>query len=262
MSGGVFGVSDPLAPRVELSGVESGAYLAATRKVLVHHRFTSPYGAGWAVREVSRLYTDGDVAKLVSGDGEEEDFRPRARVTPAPEFVQETALARDAVTGELFAAAAPGRIARLDPTTGVLTDLVSGLAFSSTSLHSLAIAYVGGARHFVVATGTALLDIDGAGTQRTLALRTNVGNTIDNQASVAALDDVVFYTDGSDTSPLLYRVRLSLAAPGLEQLSAASGDVRLQPHLSLGSVKFDSPRGLAVLPNRSLLVANPRRHVV
>ena len=144
----------------------------------------------------------------------------------------------------------------------MLTDLVSGLAFSSTSLHSLAIAYVGGARHFVVATGTALLDIDGAGTQRTLALRTNVGNTIHNQASVAALDDVVFYTDGSDTSPLLYRVRLSLAAPGLEQLSAASGDVRLQPHLSLGSVKFDSPRGLAVLPNRSLLVADPRRHVV
>ncbi|MDB5215539.1 MAG: Rhs family protein, partial [Myxococcaceae bacterium] len=262
--GGIFGVPDPIGPGVQLPSVGSGALMTASRKVLVNHRFSSPFGAGWAIREVSRVYTDGDLAELVSGEGQEEEFRPRATVTATPVGLGEMALARDRSTGEIFAAIEPGRIARLDPTTGAPTDILTGAPFSSGDfprVEGLAVAYVAGARHFVVATAVALVDIDGGGARRVLAPRTG-GVGLFKQASVAALDDVVFYTDGDDTKPLVYRVRLSDPTPALQALSALTGDVRLQPKQPLGSVQFGGPRGLAISQDGSLLVADFRRHVV
>ncbi len=262
-TGGIFGVSDPLLPRVQVTGVDIGPYVAASRKVLLHHRFSSPYGAGWAIREISRLYSDGDVAYLVAGDGQEEEFRPRARLAPARDALGQHVLGRDPRTGELFAAIDSGRIARLDPLTGATTNVLAGVAFGGARLHALAIAYVGGARHFVVATSTALLDVGAGGATQTLTTReSSLGDAFQTQASVAAKDSDVFYTDGDDGLPLLYRFRLAAGVAVPEVLSATAGDTRLHPRQALGAVKFDGPRGLAIALDGALLVAEPRRHVV
>ena len=260
--GGSFGVSDALASRIQLPNVESGPEMVATRKVLVHHRFSSPLGAGWGLREVSQLYADGDMAVLVTGDGQEETFRPRATLVPTPDHPLEAALARDPITGEVFAAVSPGRIARLDPATGATTDVLTGIAFPAGAIHALTIARIAGARHFVVATASGLVDVDAGGAARTLASRGAIGDTIHNQASVAAVGDTVFYTDGDDANPLLFRVRLSAALPTLEPLSTAAGDIRLQPRLPLAQMTFGGPRGLAGTLDGSLLVADTRRNVV
>jgi hypothetical protein len=81
--GGTFGISDPNAPPVQTE-LEEGPWVNLTRRVLLHHRHASAFGSGWVLREVSRLYRNGDMATLVHGDGQEEEFRPRARLEKLP----------------------------------------------------------------------------------------------------------------------------------------------------------------------------------
>src|SRR5690606_11508404 len=72
VAGGTFGTSDPNLPRVLVSGIETGPDLRIKRKTLLNHRFSSPFGSGWAIEQVSRLYASADEAHLVHGDGAEE----------------------------------------------------------------------------------------------------------------------------------------------------------------------------------------------
>ena len=234
----------------------------------MHHRFTSPYGAGWAIREVSRAYVAGDFAVLVGGDGQKEEFRPRARVSALPDGQGEQVFARDDVTGEVFAASYPGIISRIDPVTGIRTPVLSGLAFPAEYHHAFAIAYVGSVRHFVVAFTSQLLDFDAAGTRRLLTTRGPVateGRLVDaafGHSSVAARGSALFYTDGDLLIPLLYRFDLATPSPAKEVLSTLDGDVRLDPRAPLSGVQFGHPLGLAFGPDGVLYIADPRRNVV
>lgn len=232
--GGVFGAVDPVAPAVLVNGIELGPDLRLQRKVLLHHRFSSPFGAGWGIGEVSRLFASGDVAFLVRGDGREEEFSPRARLTPMADSL------------------------------GARTTLLSGLAFPSEPLHGLAIANVRGVRHFVLATSTTLRDIAASGATRAIASRSAPGGAnVYSQAAVAAQGDVVFYTaGGADATPVLYKANLSAATPALEALSATTGDTRLFPRAPLSGVTFEGPRGLAVGLDGTLYLADARRHSV
>lgn len=262
-SGGSFGVSDPLTTRVQISG-ETGAELRATRKVLLHHRFTSPFGAGWAIREVSRLYSQGDMAVLVHGDGQEEDFRPRARVSALPDNLGEHVFARDPETGEIFVASFPGTISRVDVASGARTPLLTGLGFPSEFHNALAVAYVGGVRHFVVAFATKVVDIDATGAQRQIASRgfIEAGHTSYGQAALAARGDKVFYTAGDLATPVLYRIDLSSPSPSPVAMSSANGIKRLHPQAPLSTVELGHPLGLAFGPDGTLYVADARRNAV
>lgn len=262
-NGGTFGVADAFAARVQLPAEDAGPYVKAQRRVFFHHRFASPYGAGWGITEISRVYRDSDTAVVVGGDGREEYFRPRVHATQMPNVYGEQAFARDFQTGEIFAASGDGSISRVDPLTGAFTAVLSGLAFGET-MHGLAVAYVGGVRHFGVAMRTRLVDVDSSGALRTLATRGLSGNydTIFNAASVAASGSTLVYTDGDDTNPIVYRVRLDAPSPTLEPLSVLDGDRRLAPRSALSAVVFDAPRGLADAPDGSVYLADPRRNAV
>lgn len=263
--GGSFAASDPLAPRTLLPTTSAGPSARITRKVLVNHRFTSPLGAGWAIREVSRAYRDGDFAIVVDGMGQEERFEPRARVRALPNGSGSHAFARDPVSGEVLVASTPGTISSVDVATGVRTPLLSGLAFpGGDEPLSLAVARVAGVRHFVVAFATRLVDFDAAGSARTLTTRGAFGRTIVTQPSVAARGSRVFYTDGDPATPVVSMIDLDGAAPALVALSsvARNADRRLAPRAPFGTVALDAPRGLTFLSDGSLLVADPRRNGV
>ena len=261
-SSSTFGVSDPYASRVQVDA-DPGP-LQFTRKFLFHHRFTSPFGAGWALREISRLYTSGDYGVLVGGDGQEEEFRPRARLSSLPDRLGEQAFARDAATGETFVVSMPGTISRLDPTTFNRTAVVSGLALPSENLHSLAVAYVGGARHFIVASESQVLDVQSGGASRVLATRSvsQISNSF-TQSNVAAFGSTVFYTAGDVDTPVLYRFDLTQANPAKQTVSAgAGGTVKLNPRAPISNVQFGQPLGLAFGADGVLYVADSRRNVV
>ena len=138
----------------------------------------------------------------------------------------------------------------MDAVTGTTTAAVSGLSFN-VPVHGLAVAYVGGAREFIVALQDRLLEIDAGGAQRVLTTRAPGG--LASQASVAARDDVVFYA-ASLAAPVLYRVRLTDPARTVESMSLASGgDVRFFPQAPLSGVTFADPRGLAFGARRHAL---------
>jgi RHS repeat-associated protein len=266
-NGGTFGIADAFAPRFQLPAQDVGPYASASRKVFFHHRFASPYGAGWGVSEIDRVYHQGDTAVLVSGEGREELFHPRAYLTAMPVSAAEKTFARDLRTGEIFVAATEGTISRVDPTTGVLTDVAKGLTFTqrfAETMHAFAVAYVGANRHFVLAMATRVLDLEEGGALRVLATRAPTGNrdNVYSQASVATSGSAVLYTDGDESKPIVYRLRLDDAAPALEPLSAVEGDERLFPRLPLSSVAFAAPRGLAAAADGSVYLADPRRNSV
>ncbi len=252
-----FGVSDPSAARTQTS-LEDGPLASIDMHVFVDHRVSSPFGAGWAVSELSRLFIAGDVAFLSKGHGTTEHFQPRAHVRP---FGQNPAgrimPTRDPRTGELIAVIDGGSIHRIDPVTGAFTAILGSVPVSG--VQGVAIGYVGNVRHFVIAESGRLVDVDAAGALRLLATRSGGVGT---QPQVAARDDIAFYTD--DLTPALYRVRLSDAAPTLEPLSlGAGGDVRLYPRAPLSGVTFANPRGVALDPGTGVLyMADRRRNVV
>ncbi|MCA9588607.1 MAG: hypothetical protein KC657_24995, partial [Myxococcales bacterium] len=257
LSGGAFGVSDPMGPRVQ-TNVDGGAIAHVQEKVLIQHRVTSPYGAGWAVKEMSRAYRDGDEAIVVHGNGRTEEFVPRAYVNPIGPL-QRRVVARDSVTGEVFAATEAGEILQLDPANGASTPVYGGLAFGD--LQAMAIAYVGGARHFVVAQTARLADVGPGGATRTLATRASTEGGVWGNAAVAARGEFVVYTDGFSNQ--IFSTRLSDAVPALTPLTLATGgDIGLDPKATLGGVQFLEPKGLAFGIDGSLFVASPRRHAV
>lgn len=257
-AGVTFGVADESAPRIQLP-LEPGPLASWDYHVLLNHRFASAFGAGWAVDGVSRVHRAGDVAFLVNGDGSEEKFAPRAyprRVAPQPAAFK---LGRDGRTGEIFVAREDGVIARFDPATGASTVVLSGLPFASR-VRGLAMGYAGGARSFVVSTDTALLEVDAGGVLRTLASRTPTSDPF-LEPSVAAKDDLVFYTDGLTAA--LYRVRLTDPTRAVEALSTVSdGDVRLYPRAPLSGVRFADPRGMDFGLDGALYLADVRRNAV
>ncbi len=266
-SGGSFAVSDPKAPRVQLATPNDGPWMVFPRKTLVHHRFSSSLGSGWGIQETSRVFRNGDTAAIVHGDGQQEDFLPRAtatRLTVPFGPVAEHVYARDSTTGEIFVAYQPGTIGKMDPVTAAITPVLSGLSLNEF-LFSMAITRVGSTRHFLIASTTRLVDIDETGFTRQLATRTNpfpgsVGTY--GQASVAARGDLVFYTDGREDSRTVKRLRLTDPTPTLVDASAPTGDINLYPLAPLSGYQFENPHGLAFGIDGSLFVADPRRHVV
>jgi RHS repeat-associated protein len=257
-SGGTFGVSDEQSPGTQLA-VEPGPLATFDYHELVNHRLSSPYGTGWTVQELERVYRAGDVAFLVKGDGSSEKFRPRAyphylTTEPTSAYV----LTRDPQTGEVFVVTDGGNIQRIDTTNGTPTTVLSGLPFSS-GVKGAAVAYVGSARHFAVALATGLVDVDSGGASTTLATRS--APPLRRDASVAARGDLVFYTDAVSTS--IYRTRLSDPAHAVDTISLASGgDVRLFPRSPLSGVTFADPRGMDFGADGTLYVADVQRNAV
>jgi len=108
--GATFGVSDYSATPTQ-TALEDGPLATVDTHTFVHHRISSPFGAGWAVDDVSRAYHDGDVAHLAAGSGAVELFTPRAHANAV--------------------------IQRVDATTGATTNVLSGLGYS-IAVHGLA----------------------------------------------------------------------------------------------------------------------------
>ena len=256
-SGGTFGVSNEQSPGTQLA-LEPGPLATFDYHELVNHRLSSPYGAGWTVQEIERVYRAGDVAFLVKGDGSDEKFRPRAYPHYLTQPTSAYVLTRDPQTGEIFLVRNAGDIQRIDATTGTPTTILSGLPFSS-GVKSAAVAYVGGARHFAVALSTGLVDVDAGGATTSLATRSTP--PLRRDASVAARGDLVFYTDA--VSAPIYRTRLSDPTHAVETISlGAAGDVRLFPRAPLSGVTFADPRGMSFGPDGTLYVADTQRNVV
>src|SRR5439155_31720 len=148
-------------------------------------RHGSPFGVGWDLLNVNRLYKNphADEAVLVSGGGQEEYFFPRAHTRMlnsqndagpnGQHGYSANVLALDPSTGEVFTAVqSTSTIARIDPSTAARTPVVTGLTFDGPPMN-MAITYVGGVRHFLVALETRLLDVPQTGSARTLMMRPN-----------------------------------------------------------------------------------------
>jgi RHS repeat-associated protein len=256
-SGGTFGVTNEQTAGTQLP-LEAGPLATFDYHELVHHRLSSPYGTGWTIQELERVYRAGDTAFLVKGDGSSEKFRPRAY----PHYLSQPAapyvLTRDPQTGEIFYVTDGGDIRRVDPITGSPTTVLSGLPFSA-GVRGAAIAYVGPARHFAVALATGLVDVDSGGATVTLATRPAAPQF--HEPKVAARGDLVFYTD-AESAPL-FRTRLSDPSHAVAALSLASGgDVRLYPRTALSGVSFADPRGMDFGADGTLYLADVQRNAV
>ncbi|MFO0737732.1 MAG: hypothetical protein U0270_17700 [Labilithrix sp.] len=262
-----FGAANPLQNRATVP-VGQGPLTTVMRRVLVHHRFTSPYGSGWAVDAASRVYVDGDHAVLVGGDGREEEFHPRARldVTGLESFPTAASLTRDAVTGESFIVfPSLGTIERLVPSTGART-VVANTGLPNVRVDGLAVAYVGSTRHFVIANRDGVWDLAPGASPR--ALRNQVVNGgVFRRQSIAARGSTVFYTtgDGDTDRDVLFKFDLTGANPVAELVSAHAGpssDLSLYPTRPLGEVTFTALKGLAFGPDGSLYIADSARHMI
>ena len=261
-SGGTFGVRDPLAKKVQLSTPDTSSWGKVPQKVFVQHRINSPFGAGWAVQEISRVYSSDDKAVLVHGNGQEENFSPRGfpkKLVNLPQSGR-IILARDSKTGEIILANNSGVIALINPDTGVTSTILSGLPFSA-GVDSMAVAYVGNQRHFVVALDNQLVDVNG-GSVRNIDIPTFTTNINPfQQPSVAAHNDVVFYTNGIEST--LYKLKLSDPTPVLQPVSRATGgDIGLYPKGTVSTVTFGTPHGVAFGANGTLYMADVRRNAV
>jgi YD repeat-containing protein len=265
--GGIFGSPAPL-PGQDANGTQTtldpGPSLNIERQVLVYHRIASPYGAGWGIAEVGRVFRNPNAehAVFVSGAGAQEEFRPRISLT---ELVYEPnlvgAVGRDPVTGELFEAVSSGAIYRLDPQTWATTTVDSG-TFGRP--YALAVSYAGGVRRFVVAARLGLFEV-ASGVTRQLATRAgNDNNSVLPSTSVAVRGDYAFYTDGQGATPYLYRVDLTAASPVLERISHAvgGGNLTLDPDAPVSEVTFTAPIGLAFGDSGELYVADRARNAI
>ena len=269
-----FGASDPTSTRVTLP-LKQGPLANMTRRVLVHHRFSSPYGAGWAIDAASRIYVDGDHAVLVGGDGHEEEFHPRASVAslasagPIPDVA---AFARDPQTGESFAYFPQnGTIEKIDPASGARTVAVSN-AGTSTSAHGLAVAYVSGTQRFVYANRSGISDIVPGQSPRVLLAKSTPSSTW-RKLSIAARGASAFYTvgDGDPDRAILFKLDLTASHPSPEALTppippGAGPDPgwSMNPPRFLGvaEVHFSGPKGLAFGEDGSLYLSDSGRHAV
>lgn len=110
---------------------------------------------------------------MVRGDGSQEDFRPRSKVTQlvSANGVASFAFALDPVTGEQMMSDQNGNINRLN-SDGTTTSILAGLAYSGLP-QSMAITYVGGERRFLIALSTELIQAHPSGAVDVLYTRTN-----------------------------------------------------------------------------------------
>jgi YD repeat-containing protein len=266
-------------------GADPSVLASVSMPTFVYHRHSSPYGIGWDIDGIGHLYkpSDNSEAVLVTGEGDEEVFSPRSRVTSfgvnggsANIMVH----AVDPVTGQLFrATTATNVIEQVDPTSGAGTTLLSGLGLPGAP-QMMAIGYVNGVRHFLLALPTELLDIDASGNQRVLWTRQQY-NLDSTQASfltlasgVAVVGNYAFYTTGNQenggqtpttTVPtILYSFNLASATPTAVALSSSSitADSSLSPTASLAGYAFGDLHGLAPAPNGGLYVADRRRNAI
>ena len=263
---GTFG--SPNFGQITPSNLQPGPALDVQRQVLVYHRHNSPFGAGWALEEIPRLFTapgSPDYVTLVRGDGSEEDFRPRARVTTQVPNAGDTdyVFASDPATGDNLMANDEGDIVRLNG-DGTTTGVLSGLSFDGP-VQSLAVTYIGGQRNYLVALTTRLLWVAPDGSAQSVYTRS--GNTLGSYlpAQVAARNDLAVYTEGLLTQPVLYRIRLSSPVGPPEAISSpqGSGDAGLDPTTtSVSGYSFYEPAGLAYAPTGELYVADSQRNAV
>lgn len=246
------GVNVPLDP---------GPIAEYEQRVLVHHRHASPFGAGWGISEVGRLFVDGpDHVILVNGDGQEEDFRPRAERTPGfqyPNTDSKPVFARDPVTDELFAMTfSGGQLSKVNADLSI-TPMFSGLSLPGGRPHDMAIAYVNAQRVFVVAAENGLAKIDAGGTVTVLAARTPQASTLFTQAHVAARGELVYYISGEPTARVLYKLDLSAQSPTLTPLTITSnGDRSIDPQHPLAQLQLGEGTGLAMGVDGSLYMAD------
>lgn len=254
--------SPNLASAVQSAGIESGPLFKIERQVFMHHRHNSAVGPGWAIAELPQLYPEpnADHAVLVGGDGSEEDFRlwPFARSPFPTNGYQSYAFALDPTTGEQMMAG-NGNIVRLNA-DGSTTTVAAGIAYTGVP-QSMAITYVGGERRFLLATTSELVQVHAGGTLDVLSTRS--GNVPSN---VAARNDLAIYTEGLNSNPVLYRIRLSTPPGAPEVISfsqATGGDIGLDPKdRVLGIYRFYGPGGVAYSPAGALYVADSPRNAV
>lgn len=250
------------------ASVESGAMAELKQKVLVHHRYSSPFGAGWGISEIDRLFVaDPDHVILVNGDGIEEEFRPRAEVKVGYQFNNsgsKPVFGRDPQNNDIFAVtAAGGQLVKVNSDLTVSAAVVPTLTLPGRP-HDLAVTYVNSQRVFVIACDTGLVKVDGAGVVTTLAARTVPASaSVFNQAHVAAKNDLVYYVSGEPSARSLRRLRLTDPSPSLVALTVTSnGDQRLDPSGTLGQVQFAEPTGIAVGNDGALYLGERARNAV
>jgi YD repeat-containing protein len=266
VSGGTFG-SPSIGGTISPSSLQPGPALTAQLSVLVVHRHNSPFGSGWGLDEVPRLYTppqSTDHATLVRGDGSEEDFRPQLHITTQLPNAgnRGLAFAVDPMTGDQVMADNVGNLVKING-DGTSTTLQAGLAFDGPP-QSLAITYIGGQRNFLVALSTRLLWVQSGGTSQTIYTRTNTPQSLPSQ--VAANGAVAIYTEGQVTKPYLYRIALTSPVGTPQVISyptTTGGDMGLEPTTtSVSGYQFYGPAGLAYTATGQLYVADAPRNAV
>ena len=253
---------------------DSGPLISLDEPVFINQTQSSASGAGWGISQVGRLYASNTsyVAVVVQGNGDQETFSPRATLSIAPSTNlprEYTALATDTTTGQTLLAQ-QSEIDLVNPVSGTTTPLLSGVNFPSPPF-AMAVTYVAGVRHLVVALDTELVDVNAASAAvRVLAARTPpAGETAsgNNEFSfvpgVAANNATVFYVSGLKSDPTVYSFDLSDASPVAEALTLQTGgSASLDPVVPLSEVTLGDPHGLAYIAGQGLYIADRQRDVV
>lgn len=249
------------------ASLESGAVAELKQKVFIHHRYTSPFGAGWGISEVDRLFqADPDHVIVVNGDGIDEEFRPRGELKLGYQFANSAwkpVFGRDPQTNEIFAVTASGgQLVKVNADLTVTSPVVPTLSLPGRP-HDLAITYVNSQRVFIIACDTGLVKVSSTGTVTSLGARTIPPTpSVFNQAHVAVRNDLVFYVSGEPTAKVVKRLRLTDPSPTLVALSVTSGDQRLDPSGALSTVQLGDPTGLAFGNDGMLYLGDRTRNAV
>jgi len=268
-AGGALGSPNGGGPTAPVSA-DPGPIMQVVEEVLVYHRHNSPFGPGWAVSDLPRLYPEPQAlhSVLVRGDGSQEDFRPRPSFTlQGPGFARNVsfAFAVDPVTGNRLMINDLGNVVTLN-TDGTQTAVYSGLALTG-SVQSMAVTYVGGEMRLLVAETTALIQVRPGPNIDLLYTRTGNSSGFYTPSQVAGLNDLAIYTEGYAPRSVLYRFRLSTPPGSIETISysqATGGDIGLQPQPgeTLSGYAFYGPAGLTYGLSGELYVADSPRNAV
>jgi RHS repeat-associated protein len=267
LTSGAFASPD-LGAAVQSVAIESGPLFTIQREVFMHHRHSSPFGPGWAISNLSRIFQEpqADHAVLIGGDGSEEDFRIRPEVTSPYANVgyASYAFALDPTTGAQLMATGSGNVVELNA-NGSQTAVASGVGFTGVP-QSMAVTYVGGEQRILIATTTELVQVHPGGAIDVLYTRSGNGAQLYVPSQVAARNDLAIYTEGKDSNPVLYRIRLSTPPGAPEVISfpqATGGDIGLDPAQNvLSQYRFYGPGGEAYTSSGALFVADAPRSAV
>jgi RHS repeat-associated protein len=271
--GNSFGVAGSKQPPTAYDpGTGADATLVATVDLptLAYHRHTSPFGIGWGISGIGQVFKhpSAEEIALVTGEGDQELFYPRARTTQVDTHGFETRVyALDPVTHEVFRASRVlATIDKINPADASATPLLSGVTMDAAP-HTMSIGYVAGVRHFLLALDSQLLDVDANGSRRTLLVRGPVEDpnvAFMNYASSAAIvGEYAYYTKGDYRHPVLYRFHLTVGSPAAEIISLESGgDTSTEPAVPASGYTFGDVHGLAPAIDGGLYVADRLRNLV